>query len=105
MKTMFELNPDYQEILRLDNMLSIAGIPHIMHRLFDGWKIVYIADGKEISDVVEHSGSYGNGKDLLEMMNLSFITGKASDEDEVKGWLSAYEVFKLWSADYRNRKK
>ena len=50
MKGIFKLNPDYQEILKLDSMLNIAKIPHIRHRMFDGWKIAYIADGFQLSD-------------------------------------------------------
>ena len=105
MKGIFKLNPDYQEILRLDSMLNIAKIPHIRHRLFDGWKIAYIVDGEVISDVVEHSGSYGCVQDLIELMDFSFLTGKEEDKDEVIGYLSAYEVFKVWNNDYRKRKQ
>lgn len=99
MQPMFKLNPDYQEILRLDSMLNIVKIPHIRHRMFDGWKIAYIADGKVISDVIEHE------RDLIELMDFSFLTGQQKDKDEVIGYLSAYEIFKVWNNDYRKRKQ
>ncbi|MEE5994084.1 MAG: hypothetical protein V3G42_12720 [Oscillospiraceae bacterium] len=105
MMGIFKLNLDYQEILRLDSMLNIAKIPHIRHRMFDGWKIAYIADGKVISDVVEHMYSYGHERDLIELMDFSFLTGKEEDKDEVIGYLSAYEIFKVWNNDYRKRKQ
>ncbi len=105
MKGIFNLNPDYQEILRLDSMLNTAKIPHIRHRMFDGWKIAYIADGKVISDVAEHMCSYGHERDLIELIDFSFLTGKEEDKDEVIGYLSAYEIFKVWNNDYRKRKQ
>lgn len=90
MMGIFKLNPDYQEILRLDSMLNVAKIPHIRHRMFDGWKIAYIADGKVISDVVEHMCSYGHERDLIELMDFSFLTGKGEEQkrqiDKAVNW-------------------
>lgn len=93
----FTPNPDYKEILRLERMLSNAGIPHTCGRVFDGWKVCYPSDkDKEIvMDAIEHYGSFGHGNDTLEIMGL--LTPEEEEVDSVLGNLSADEVFaRIW---------
>lgn len=81
----------YKEILRLSEMLTHAHIPHVLERLYDGWKLIYVdADGA--CDAVEHFFSYGHEADRLE------IIGLLTDDEErifggVMGWLTAEDVF------------
>lgn len=86
--------PEYQEILRFHRMLDDAGIPHELTRLYDGWKIAfYTRDGVQISDVVEHFGSYGSNIDKMEMMGLT-------ESNDVQGYMSAEDAFVIWSKNY-----
>lgn len=85
---------NYQEILKLEKLLIMAGIPHVKTQLFDGWKILYLGDNEGESDVIEHIWSYGHEEDLLELSGCGI---------DVIGRISAVEVFILWSEDYRKR--
>ena len=53
---------EYQEILRLDEMLTEHGIEHTTERLFDGWRI----RGKG-GVAIQHLSSFGYWKDLVEI--------------------------------------
>ena len=88
-----ELNPSYQEILKLDSMLTEAKVPHKLTRLFDGWQVCYPDDDPHIRvcDAIEHRGSYGVGGDMLELMGL--LSEDEMRLDSVKGWMTAQEVF------------
>lgn len=88
---MKKINTRFQEIIRLDDMLDEANICHGFHRLFDGFQVIYCKDGKQIADVIEHSYSYGSVADKLEIMGL--LTPEEEAVDNVKGWLTAEEVF------------
>ena len=82
----------YQEILRLDSMLTEKKIPHILQKFRDGWQVVYPEDGENrVADAIEHFGSYGNENDLLEVMGL--LTPEEEEYDRVLGYLSAKDVF------------
>ena len=82
----------YQEILRLDAMLTERHIPHICQKFMDGWQVIYPQDGKKrVMDAIEHCGSYGNEQDKLEIMGL--LTQEEKKNDSVLGYLSAEEVF------------
>lgn len=85
------LNPAYQSILMLHYMLEAAKIPHELRRIFDGWQVVYIVNGRCVADAIEHEYSYGVKEDLLELSGL--LTEEESKFDTVKGYLSAQEVF------------
>lgn len=89
----FFTNPKYKEILRLDEMLTKADIPHTLDRLMDGFQICYPCPmGKNIvMDAIEHCGSYGSTYDKLEIMGL--LTPEESEHDSVIGHLTAEEVF------------
>ena len=80
----------YQEILKLDAMLTDKQIPHTCNKRIDGWQVIYPEDGeKRVMDAIEHFGSYGNEKDLLEIMGL--LTAEEGP-DNVLGYLTAEEV-------------
>ena len=82
----------YQEILRLDAMLTEKQIPHTCQKFMDGWQVIYPQDGKKrVMDAIEHFGSYGNEQDKLEIMGL--LTPEEKKNDTVLGYLSAEEVF------------
>ena len=101
----FGLNPKYQEILKLDKILTIAGIPHMTTRLFDGWKTAYILNGKEVSDVAEHFMTCHTGEDLLEIRGLDCLIkvnpAKVVHIPEIYAGMNTLEVFALWSRHYR----
>lgn len=87
------LNDQYKEILVLDKLLTEAGIPHTLARNLDGWIVAYPnLDESRVMDAIEHFGSYGNRFDKLEIM-----WGK-----QVKGFLSAQEVFEQIKEHYDN---
>lgn len=83
---------NYQEILKLEKLLIMAGIPHVKTQLYDGWKILYLGDNEGGSDVIEHIWSYGHEEDLLELSGCGI---------DVIGRISAVGVFLLWAEDYR----
>ena len=88
------LNDRYQEILKLDGMLTGAGIPHELARNMDGWQVFYpkhYDTGECVMDAIEHWGSYGREKDLIEIMGL--LTPEEMEYDSVLGCLTAEEVF------------
>lgn len=96
------LNEKYTEILKLDNMLTEAQIPHTLKRFCNGWQIIYPNEEKRVADVVQHFGSYGNEKNLLEIMGLI----KPEETcDSVLGWLTAEDVFRRFSEHYKGEKK
>lgn len=86
------LNENYQAILALDVMLNNAKIPHETVRCFDGWQIIYPEDGSGlVMDAIEHYGSYGKERDLIEIMGL--LTTEEEQYDSVVGNLTAENVF------------
>lgn len=94
---------NYTEILRLDEMLTEANIPHITEKFLDGWCVLYPTRENPIADAVEHYGSYGNSANLLEIMGL--LTDEEEKCDSVKGWLTAEDVFERMSKHYNNHLK
>lgn len=87
-------NPSYQEILKLDRMLTDANIPHTLSRRFDGWQVCYPTERRSydcIMDAVEHFGSYGEEIDKLEIMGL--LTPEEEESNSVLGYLTAEDVF------------
>lgn len=97
-----EPNENYTEILKLNELLSKTEIPYTIDRYFDGWQIIYFYNGERIADVVEHLGSYGTDKNLLEIMGC--LTPEEEEQDRVLGFLTAEEVFERFSKDFLNRK-
>ena len=91
------LNNKYQEILKLDDMLNKANVPHILKRMFDGWQVCYPSDDEKdmVMDAIEHFGSFGKEDDKLEIMGL--LTPEEEKDDLVLGHLTADEVFmRIW---------
>ena len=83
----------YKAILKLDSMLTKAGIPHTCKKIMDGWQVIYPEPGENrIADAIEHFGSYGNEEDLIEIMGL--LTPEELENDRVLGYLTAENVFK-----------
>lgn len=89
----YSTNSDYQEILKLDRMLTDASIPHTLDRLFDGWQVCYPTreEPELVMDTIEHYGSYGKDEDKLEIMGL--LTPDEEEHDSVLGYLTAEDVF------------
>lgn len=94
-----ELNESYTEILKLDKLLSEAGIPHHIRRIYEGWQVIYYTDKGIVADAVQHNCSYGARQNLLEIMGL--IMPEDYTCDSVKGWLTAENVFKRMSEHYK----
>lgn len=92
-------------ILKLKEMLEKANIPFEFEDDFFGtgepaYSLRIIKDGKQLCDVIEHSGSYGNASDLLEIMGG--LTIEEGDCDSVKGHLTAEEVFERFKYCYEH---
>ena len=104
------------EFEKLVQLLTEHNIPHVVvancpfaTKSSNGekWKqILYPTDNPDelISDVVCHYGSYGHEEGLLEQMGLTEYYGPEYIGD-VKGWLTAEEVFECWIEHYENRKE
>lgn len=102
----------YKAIHKLHEMLDEAGIPHKFCRQMDGYQVVYYggpvpeptpgagnAWGSK-GDAIEHSYSYDNENDLLE------VAGCLSREDDPRrSGLTAEEVFRRIKEDYENINK
>ncbi len=89
----YSTDSNYQEILKLDGMLTDASIPHTLDRLFDGWQVCYPTreEPELVMDAIEHYGSYGKDEDKLEIMGL--LTPDEEEHDSVLGYLTAEDVF------------
>ena len=89
------VKPKYNEIFKLKSMLEENHIPFewLEHNdLRNGYQICYPEeDGKRVCSVIEHSFSYGNEKDLLEIQGL--LTADEEKCDSVLGNLTADDVF------------
>ena len=96
----------YQEILKLDKMLTDNDIPHTLRRSWDGWQVWYPSpDLKEcIADVIEFTGSYGAEDDLCEMMGL-LTPEEQMKGNTVVGYLTAEEICKRMTQHYCGKKK
>ena len=97
---------NYKEIFKLKEMLEKAQIPFVFKEHNDdrnGYQILYPSVGeKSKCSVIEHSYSYGNEQDLLEIMGL--LTDEESEYDSIVGFLSAENVFERIKKDYENHK-
>lgn len=61
----------YREILKLKDMLEMAGIPFHFSKSNGGFHICYPKEGFfRVCSVIEHDYSYGHENDLLEIMGL-----------------------------------
>lgn len=89
----YSTDSNYQEILKLDRMLTDASIPHTLDRLFDGWQVCYPTREQPelVMYAIEHYGSHGKDEDKLEIMGL--LTPDEEEYDSVLGYLTAEDVF------------
>lgn len=91
---------NYTEIFKLKEMLEKAKIPFEFKEemtVRKGYQIIYPASNVRVCSCVEHSFSYGNEEDKLEIMGLLTDVEQAEDvgdEYSVKGYLTAEEVYK-----------
>lgn len=89
----------YTEIIRLRKMLEEADIPFRIKEYQNGYHLH--SDGFTVDSfntgwsVIEHDGSYGRERNLLEISG-GLMTKEEMDRegDEVLGWLTAEDVFR-----------
>lgn len=80
------------EIFKLKELLEQAGIPFEFYLEKEGCHICYPMDGENrVCSAIQTKWSYGHEVDLIEIMGL--LTEEEREEDSVKGWLAAEEVF------------
>lgn len=107
---------EYKEIFKLKGMLDEAKIPYeFLNRDFHfkdftqkGYQLCYphsfqSGNGSCICSVIELYGSYGNERDLLEIMGL--LTEEENNADNVKGYLTAEDVFTRIKSHYEECNK
>lgn len=87
----YQLNMAYTEITRLHTMLEDNRIPHLFHRLYDGWQVCYPDSENRRISAVQHYFSYGAKDNRIEIMGG--ITQADGTEDSVLGHLTAEDVF------------
>ena len=87
------------EMQKLDSMLKKLKVPHTYDCHFlnvyhegDEQIIVYDSEGRKLCDAICCVGSYGSDQGLVEVMGPAII----GHCNEVKGWLTAREVTKMW---------
>lgn len=84
----------FDELFKLESMLKAEGIPFVYHRqpYKCGFQICYPEDGENrVCSIILHSGSYGRGEGLLEIMGL--LKPDEEECDDVVGYLTAEDVF------------
>lgn len=87
----------YNEILKLRDMLQRADIPFDFDDFMDGYRLMINKD----LWAVQFSGSYGHEQDKIEIRGG--LTKRELDQQPVKGWLTADEVFKRFEFCYENK--
>ena len=101
------LNRSYNEILKLNTMLDIAKIPHMIRRLDDGWQVIYTPyypNDSWVADAIETRYSYGVEDDFLELAGR-LLTEEELKQDSVVGGLTAKDVFERISKHWEEHKK
>lgn len=97
----------YTEIFKLKEMLEKANIPFVWKEHKDnrnGYQILYPVGGvQNICSVIEHSFSYGNRQDLLEIQGLMTKEEEEKTHDTVLGYLSAENVFERIKNHYQKQ--
>lgn len=85
---------EYTEIFKLRNLLEAHKIPFTWKERKDlsGYQILFPKDGEDcVCSVIQHTISYGNEDDKLEIQGL--LTRAEKLQDSVAGYLSANDVF------------
>lgn len=96
----------YREILKLKDMLEMAGIPFHFSKSNGGFHICYPKEGFfRVCSVIEHDYSYGHEKDLLEIMGLMTRKEKRKTQDDVLGYLTACNVYQRIKKHYLKERK
>lgn len=92
----------YNEILRLKEMLTQHKIPFDFSEWLGGYHICYPSKDNVICSVIEHDGSYGREEDKLEIQGL--LTEQELEEtgDTVLGHLTAEDVFARINKHFEN---
>ena len=127
-----KFNEKYSEIFKLHNMLAEAGIPHDFVDETPSNNSVFIFPGLDctlyhifypsaekydeilgpasdmtyssrVCSVIEGWHSYGGEKNLLEIRGL--LTPEEENDDTVRGWLTAENVFERIKAANESRKE
>lgn len=99
----------YTEIFKLKDLLERAKIPFdfIEHTspIKKGFQICYPERGGNcVCSVIEHSFSYGNESDLLEIQGLMTKKEEEKQHDSVLGFLTAENVFKRIKKHYKENR-
>ena len=87
------MNGQFDEMLKLNELLTQANIPHTLAALYDGMQIRLFADTAfehELDDCVIHSGSHGHANGLLETYTLGGCEGWETAEDVFNGWMEMH---------------
>lgn len=85
---------EYTEIFKLKDLLETHKIPFTWKERKDlsGYQILFPADGEDcVCSIIQHTISYGNEDDKLEIQGL--LTRAEKLQDSVIGYLSANDVF------------
>lgn len=103
------------EIKRLAEMLKEAGIPfqwdvQDYRPYFDDWRYQIFYPNMQVSihgiryscSVVQGTGTYGYDDNLLEISGL--LSPEEMEFDDVKGWMTAEEVFERIKKHYEGSK-
>lgn len=93
----------YKEILKLKEMLDKENIEYSFRVdvFFEGYGIKYPNDYNLVYSIIEHNGSYGHEKDLLELMSLKDV----GTNEYIIGSLTAEEVFEKIKNHEKNNLK
>lgn len=109
MRYKYRIKPEskYNEIFKLKKMLEKSLVP-FEWKEFDkpskqGFQILYPNDKNRVCSVIEHSFSYGNEKDLLEIQGL--LTADEEECDSVLGNLTADDVFQRILSHWKGTKE
>ena len=81
------------EMLKLNELLNQAHIPHTFATVYDGLQIRIFTDTTfthELDDCIIHSGSHGHAQGLLETFTLGGCEGWETAEDVFNGWMEMY---------------
>ena len=88
------------EMDKLVQLLNMEDIPFQVRFIHNTKQVCYPAvGGKCVCDAVCHKWSYGYDEGLLEIMGLV-----EDRDDDVEGWLSAFEVFRRIKNHYLQTK-
>ena len=93
-------DPGFEAILKLDELLNTAGIPHALDKCWDGWRIAYPCSPKDGAceiDFIQNGQSYGSKQGFLEMLDWR--------TDEVVGWLSVEQAFEIMAERSKNHEQ